>query len=152
MLIDGTADALAVWEPESERARQSLGTDAVEFEEFGVYRELYNLNATATTLADPVKRRQTVAFVRALIQACHEATYEPARAQQLTATRTGFDLDLIEAAWRHHHFACTLPTDLLDALTGEERWLAAQDGREPRDRAQLARLIDPSILAEAQRD
>jgi NitT/TauT family transport system substrate-binding protein len=151
MLIAGTVDALALYEPEAERARQLLGADAVEFNEFGIYRELYNLNATAATLADPVKRRQTIGYVRALLGACQEATYNPARAQELTAKNTGYDLKLVEAAWAHHRFACTLPTDLLDVLVDEERWLAAQDKRAPRSRAQLATLIDPSILAEAQK-
>ena len=151
MLIAGTVDALAVWEPEPERARQALGDNATELFEFGVYREVYNLNATAATLADPVKRKQTVAYVRTLIKACHDATYNPARAQQLSSKATGYDLKLTEAAWPHHHWACSLPTDMLDVLVEEEQWLAAQDKRQPRDRATLAKLIDPSILAEAQK-
>jgi NitT/TauT family transport system substrate-binding protein len=151
MLIAGTVDALAVWEPEPERARQALGDNATEMYEFGVYREVYNLNATAATLADPVKRRQTVEYVRALQAGCHEATYKPARAQAFVAKNTGYDLKLVEAAWPHHHWACSLPTDLLDVLVEEEQWLAAQDKRQPRGRAQLAKLIDPTILAEAQK-
>jgi len=151
MLIAGTVDALAVWEPEPERARQALGDNASEFFEFGAYREVYNLNATAATLADPVKRKQTVAYVRALLAACHDATYKPARAQELSAKNTGYDLKLIEASWPHQRWACTLPTDIVDVLVEEENWLATQDKRQPRDRAQLAKLIDPSILAEAQK-
>jgi NitT/TauT family transport system substrate-binding protein len=149
MLLDDRADVLAVWEPGPEGVRQLLGDESVELNEFGVYRELYNLNTTTATLADPVKRAQTVAFVRALMRACHEATYNPARAQGLTAASTGYALPLVRAAWPHHRFSCYLPTDLLDVLTQEEQWLAKQDGREPRGRDELARLIDPSILAEA---
>jgi len=151
MLIAGTVDALAVWEPEPERARQALGDNAVEFYEFGVYREVYNLNATAATLADPVKRKQTVAFVRELIKSCHDATYNPARTQEAVAKNTGYPLKLVQDAWPHHHWGCDLPTDVLDVLTEEEQWLAAQDKRPARDRATLAKLIDPSILAEAQK-
>jgi NitT/TauT family transport system substrate-binding protein len=151
MLIAGEVDALATYEPEPERARLALGANAVEFNEFGAYRELYNLNTTTATLNNPVKRRQTVAYVRALLAACHEATYNPARAQQLVAESSGFDLKLVEAAWRHHNFTCSLPTDVLDVLVDEEKWVAAQEKRAPRDRAQLAALIDPSILTEAQK-
>lgn len=151
MLIDGGIDALALWEPEPERARQALGDNAIELFEFGAYRELYNLNATAATLADPVKRKQIVSYVRALLTSCHDATYRPARAQELVAKNTGYDFKLIEAAWPHHRWACNLPTDLADVLAEEEKWLAAQDKRPPRDGAQLAKLIDPSILAEAQK-
>jgi NitT/TauT family transport system substrate-binding protein len=150
MLIAGTVDALATYEPEPERARQALGANAVEFNEFGVYRELYNLNTTTATLTNKVKRRQTVAFVRELLTACHDATYNPARAQELVAKASGFDLKLVEAAWRHHEWSCKIPTDMLDVLADEEKWLAAADKRQPRTREQLAFLIDPSILKEAQ--
>jgi len=152
VLLDGSADAIAFWEPEPERIRQVLGKDATEFNEFGVYREIYNLNATAATLADPVKRKQVVAYVRTLIAACNDATYQPAQTQQLVAKNSGHDLKYIEASWHHHHFPCALPTDLLDVLVDEEKWLAAKEKRAPRDRATLASLIDPSILAEARKD
>jgi NitT/TauT family transport system substrate-binding protein len=150
-LLDGRADAIAYWEYEPERVRQRLGDDAVEFNEFGVYREIYNLNATAATLADPVKRRQVVDYVRVLIGACHESTYKPARAQELLAKNSGFDPKLIEASWEHHRFPCNLPLDLLPVLVEEEKWLAAKEKRQPRNRDQLAKLIDPSILAEARK-
>jgi len=151
VVLDGRADAIAVWEPDPERIRQGLGKDAVEFNEFGVYREIYNLNATAATLADPEKRRQVVAYVRALISACHDATYQPAHTQQVVAQNSGHDVKLIADSWNHHHFPCALPTDLLDVLVDEEKWLATKEKRTPRGRAELARLIDPSILAEARR-
>lgn len=149
VLLDGRADAIAFWEPEPERARQQLGSDAIELNEFGVYREIYNLNATAATLAEPEKRRQIVTYVRALIGACQEATHKPERAQQLIIKNAGFDPQLVEATWGHHRFPCNLPLDLLDVLVGEEKWLAAKDKRLPRSREQLVKLIDPSILAEA---
>jgi NitT/TauT family transport system substrate-binding protein len=149
VLVDGKADALAIWEPHSEQARQRLGADAVEFNEFGVYREAYNLNATTETLADPAKRKLVVQYVRALIGACHDATYQPAHTLDLVARNSGYDRKLLEESWRHHHFPCAIPTDLVDVLADEEKWVAGMAGRPPRDRAELARLIDPSVLAEA---
>ncbi|MEI9852222.1 MAG: ABC transporter substrate-binding protein [Sphingomonas sp.] len=150
-LIAGRADAIAIWEPEPERAFAALGGDAVEIASGGIYRELYNLQSTAGTLADPVKRAQIVAYVRALIGACREATESPVRIQALMAESSGFDPALIRAAWHHHRFSCALPADLLDVLVAEEQWIAALDKRAPRPRAELAKLIDPSILAEALR-
>lgn len=152
VLLDGSADAIAFWEPEPERVRQALGGDATEFNEFGVYREIYNLNATAATLADPAKRKQVVTYVRSLISACHEASYQPAHTQAVVAKNSGHDIKNIEASWHHHRFPCALPTDLLDVLVDEEKWLAAKEKRAPRDRATLATLIDPSILAEARKN
>ncbi len=151
MLIAGEVDALATYEPEPERARQALGANAVEFNEFGVYRELYNLNTTTATLTNPVKRRQTIAFVRALLTACHDATYNPGARPGTRRKEQRFDLKLVEAAWRHHNFTCSFRPICSTFWSTEEKWLAEQDKRQPRDRAQLAGLIDPSILKEAQK-
>lgn len=150
-LIAGRADAIAIWEPEAERPVIALGKDAVSFEDVAVYREIYNLNSTTTALSDSAKRAQIVAFVRRLIPACQAATETPARAQQLAAARTGYDVKLVAASWKHHRFPCALPADLLDVMVHEEQWLAAIDKRAPRTREQLAPMIDPSVLAEARR-
>jgi NitT/TauT family transport system substrate-binding protein len=123
----------------------------VELHEFGVYRELYNLNTTTATLNNPVKRRQTVAYVRELLAACHDATYNPLRAQELVSKSSGYDLKLIQAAWHHHRFTCSIPTDMLDVLVEEEKWIAASEKRQPRNREQLNLLIDRSILDEARK-
>ena len=40
--------------------------------------------------------------------------------------------------------------DLLDLITEEEKWVAAEQKRTPRTRAELAGFIDTSILKEAQ--
>src|SRR5580765_5611735 len=66
-LKDRRVDAIAMWEPESERAIAAAGDDAIVLQDRKVYRELFNLNTSAKTLADPAKRRAIVEFVRALI-------------------------------------------------------------------------------------
>jgi NitT/TauT family transport system substrate-binding protein len=38
---------------------------------------------------------------------------------------------------------------LLDLITEEEKWVAAQQNRPPRGRAELAGFIDTTILEEA---
>ena len=43
----------------------------------------------------------------------------------------------------------SLAKDLLDVLEDEEQWLAPQAKRAPRSRAELARLIDASVVQEA---
>lgn len=148
-LIKGDVDALSTWEPEAERAALALGNDGLSIQPEGVYREIYSLNAKAETLADPAKRAQVVAFLRELLIACDKAEEEPAEMQAMLAERTGQDLALIRQSWHHHRFPCTIPDDLLDVMVEEEQWLAKIDGRQPRDRAVLSRLIDRSVLVEA---
>ncbi|MEI9928084.1 MAG: hypothetical protein WDN44_10810 [Sphingomonas sp.] len=144
-------DAVAIWEPHGGNAARALGDDGVEFAGDGVYRELFDLNATAASLADRAKRRRIVAFVRAIIDASAALRRDPAPAQALVAATSGFTADEVARAWASLDFPAALPADLLDVLVEEERWLARQERRAPRSRDVLAGLIDPSIYEEARR-
>jgi NitT/TauT family transport system substrate-binding protein len=148
-LIAGQIDAIAIWEPEAERAALGLGADAVSLQPKVTYRELYSLNTTTAVLADPAKRAQLVTFVRTLIAACRDVAANPQRAQALYAARSGFDPKVIASAWPHHRFSCTLPDDLVDVLAQEEQWMADLDKRPPRSREEVAKLVDPTVLKEA---
>jgi sulfonate transport system substrate-binding protein len=148
-LIAGQIDAIAIWEPEAERAALGLGADAVSLQPKVTYRELYSLNTTTAVLADPVRRAQLVTFVRTLIGACRDVSANPQRAQALYAARSGFDPKVIASAWPHHRFSCTLPDDLIDVLAQEEQWMAGLDKRPPRSREEVAKLVDTSVLKEA---
>src|SRR5690606_19089658 len=68
-LARGDADVIATFEPEPEMAVHLLGDDAIVLQDRKVYREAFNLNARATDLADPEKRRAIVRFVRAVADA-----------------------------------------------------------------------------------
>lgn len=148
-ILAGKVDAIAIWEPESERAFAALGADAIEFQNPRIYRELFNLNTTAQALADSDKRVQIVRLLRALIDAARRSETAPQEIWPLVAARSGYPLDLVAASWPHHRFPAALPDDLLDVLVAQEQWLAAQAGRPARSREVLANLIDPSVLAEA---
>jgi len=148
-LARGEVDAVAIWDPHGANAARLLGDDAVELDGRGVYRELFNLNSTATALADPATRARIVAFVRSVIAASAAIRDDPARAQALAAAGAGFSMDEVVRAWPHLSFPAALPDDLLDRLVEEEQWLAEQDRRPARDRAELAKLIDSSVYAEA---
>lgn len=148
-LSTGKVDAIAIWEPESARAEMALGEDAITFTDPSLYRELYNLNATAEALNDPARRPQIVDFVRRLISATRVASDEPAKIWPLLADSSGYPVALIDASWPHHRFPADIPDDILDVLVEEEQWLAAQANRPARTRAQLATLVDRSVLHEA---
>jgi sulfonate transport system substrate-binding protein len=142
-------DAVVIWEPESENARQVLGEDAIEFSGDGTYRELFNLNTTAEALADPARRAKVVAFVKAIIEASAQVRSDPAKAKALVAAAGGFDPQDVEDSWKHHNWLAGVPDDMLDVMAKQELWLAAQSNRAPRSREQLATLIDTSVYAEA---
>lgn len=149
LLLRGKADAVALWEPEPQRAIERLGEDAIILEPETGYRELYNLNTTAAKLADPATRAKIVRFVATLIQASARMKEDRPGAVALAAETTGYPANTVAPVWRHHAFPATLAPGLLDTLVAEERWLAGLARRPARTRAQLATLIDPSIEAEA---
>ena len=148
-IISGDVDALSIWEPEMELAVDALGEDAIIFHPDVAYDELFNLNSTVANLNDAERRAQIVKFVAALIRASAGTTADPQRAIEMVASNTGYAPALIRAAWPHHSFPAAIAPDLLDVLTREEIWLARKDGRPARDRAKLAKLIDPIIEIEA---
>jgi sulfonate transport system substrate-binding protein len=57
--------------------------------------------------------------------------------------------DLLRKVWHLERFPGRLVEDLLDVLEQEEPWVARQTRRTARTRAQLAELIDDSVLREA---
>lgn len=150
MLADGSVDAITVWEPGAEWAAESIpAEDLIEFSGEGVYRELFNLNTTATNLADPEMRARIVDLVAAIIEASEAIAADPTRAQELVAASAGYDLETVAGTWRHHTYPGALMPDLLDVLVEEDVWVARETGRAPRTREELARLIDPTVIEEA---
>jgi sulfonate transport system substrate-binding protein len=151
-LAEGRVDAVSIWEPEVDNAARAIGNDAIEFSGKGIYRELFNLNTTAEALADPARRKKVVAFVREIVKAAGELRKDPTHAQKLVSESSGYSLDVVKRSWEHHAYIAAQVPDLLDVMVAEEKWLAVQDKRTPRDRATLAKLIDTSVLAEALKD
>jgi sulfonate transport system substrate-binding protein len=141
-------DAVTIWEPEMQRAIDRIGDDAIEFSGRGVYRELFNLNTTAQQLADPVQRKRIVAFVRSVVVATKSLHADPAEARKLVARSSHYDESTVARTWQHHAYPGTLVPDLLDVLEAEEVWSARERNRTPRTHAQLATLIDASVIKE----
>ncbi len=148
-LQKGELDAVAIWEPFSENAARAIGDDAVEFSGKGIYQELFNLNTTAGALADPAKRREIVAFMRAIIAANAKMNRDPREGQEAMAKSGNYTVEEVANSWRHHGFIAGFAPDMLDVLEEEEVWLAGQEKRAPRTREQLAPLIDRSVYEEA---
>jgi sulfonate transport system substrate-binding protein len=149
-LRSGELDAVALWEPQVQRAKLDLGEDAIEFRDPAVYTEKFNLCTTAANLAEPRLRPRIVAFVRALIEAAERLKKEPRVGQELVANAAKLDLDTVSSAWPYLGYPGTLANDLLGVFQRQEAWIAKIQGRPPRTRDALSKLIDDSVLREAQ--
>lgn len=145
----GDVDAISGWEPGSEDAITVLGADAVVFQDRSVYRELFNLNTTTLVLNDPAKRRTLVDVVRAIVAASSEISARPSGVWPVLSSRINVPTPTIDKAWRHFRFPVSLPSDLLNVMAEEERWVAAAQKRAPRPRAQLQTLVDDTVLRDA---
>ncbi|MGH7554118.1 MAG: ABC transporter substrate-binding protein [Longimicrobiales bacterium] len=150
-LAKGDADAISMWEPESQKAVELLGKDAIVFPNNGVYRELFSLYSTTEVLKDARRRQELVEFVRALIAAGDELKAKPQPHFPLIARTIGQPADLVARAWEHHAFPYALPKDALDVMEQEETWVARNQKRAPRTRVRLAEFIDTTVLAEARK-
>ena len=150
-MVKGEADAISMWEPESENAVRAIGKDAIIFQDNKVYREMYSVYSTTDVMNDPRRRRELVEFVRATLVAAADLQKDPTRYFPLISEKTKHPQDQIARSWEHHGFPLRVAPDLLDLMTEEEKWVAAQQNRAPRSRAELARFIDTTILEEAQR-
>jgi len=149
LLANGTVAAVTLWEPSPQVAMDRIGSDAIEFQDRTVYREIVSLHSTAEVLAKPEKRRGIVAFVRSLMQAQRQFREQPELAKPRVIKALSIDAALLDKVWHNEQWLGTLVPDLLDILVEEDVWVAAQTGRTPRTRAQLAPLVDDSIMKEA---
>jgi sulfonate transport system substrate-binding protein len=150
-MVKGEADAISMWEPESENAVRAIGKDAIIFQDNKVYRELYSVYSTTDVMNDRRRRQELVEFVRATLVAAADLQKDPKRYFPLISEKTKHPQDQIARSWEHHGFPLRVAPDLLDLIAEEEKWVAAQQNRAPRSRAELARFIDTTILQEAQR-
>ncbi len=150
-LADGRLDAMVAFEPEPERARQRLGNDAVILQDKRVYRELFNLNTSAKVLGDPAKRTAVVELLRTLMETSKAWRENPEKSMPLISSKLTLPAELIRPALPEIRYAGGMVDDLLDVLTEEEQWVAKELNRTPRTRAQLATLIDKSVLEDAHR-
>jgi ABC-type nitrate/sulfonate/bicarbonate transport system substrate-binding protein len=148
-LRSGEIDAVALWEPQVQRAKLAIGDDAIEFRDPAVYTEKFNLCTTEGNLANVDLRRRIVEFVRALVTATQRLKERPEVGWRLVAHAAGLDIETVRSAWPYLHYPGTLASDLLDVFERQEGWIAAIERRAPRRREALARLIDGSVAAGA---
>jgi NitT/TauT family transport system substrate-binding protein len=148
-LRSGKLDAVALWEPQVQRAKLAIGSDAIEFYDPAVYTEKFNLCTTRTHLDNPPLRERIVAFVRALIAATQRVKQEPEVGWRLVAQAAALDIETVSSAWPYVNYPGTLATDLLDIFERQDVWIAKVQGRPPRTRDALSKLIDDSVWREA---
>lgn len=149
MLKAGTIDAYGYWETTVQLGIDLLGDDAIVFGNASVYREVFNLHSTAEKLRDPAKRRDIVAYLRALNEAERIFREDPDKIYDRVSGWVRVTVPMLKKVWPLHSFRGTLAPDLLDVLDEQDQIIARATRRQPFGRTALATLVDPSVLAEA---
>jgi NitT/TauT family transport system substrate-binding protein len=142
-------DAVSGWEPGAHDAIATLGAGGVTFQPRRLYRELFDLNTTTAVLNDPGRRAALVAAVRAMVTASEAIRRKPPESWPLVSSRINVPTATISDVWTHFQFSASLPGDIIDVLVEQEQWVAAVQNRSARTRAQLATLVDDTVLREA---
>ena len=148
-LRSGSIDAVALWEPQVERAKRAIGDDAIEFYDPAVYTEKFNLCTTQANLDDVAMRQRIVAFVKALIEAVRRLKVDPETGWRLVSKTAELDIETVRGSWPCFNYPGTLAPDLLEVFARQEPWIARTQKRSPRTKEALARLIDESVVREA---
>jgi NitT/TauT family transport system substrate-binding protein len=148
-LRSGALDAVALWEPQVQNAKRAIGADAIEFSDPAIYTEKFNLCTTQAHLENSSVRQSIVAFVRALIEGARRLKEEPESGWQLVARTAHLDEETVRSASPYVHYPGTLAADLIDVFERQDVWIAKIQGRAPRTREALGKLIDDSVVREA---
>ena len=148
-LIEKRVDAITIWEPASQAAKDGLGADAIALTTPGAQSHYFNLNTTAEKLADPGKRKQMVELTRHIIRASQRVKEKPQIGCEWLAKASGFDRALIERSFHQHDYCACIAADQLDVMVDQDKWIANEQGRAPRSREALATLLDYSVYHEA---
>lgn len=142
-------DAFGVWEPAVELGIKALGEkNTVVFQNASVYREVYSLYSTTEKLKDPAKRKDIVAFVRALNQTLDIYTNKPETVYDFVAKEVGMDESVVKDVWADHKWSGTWGDDLIELLVQEDQYLSSVDKRGGTSRKDLDTFLDNSIIAE----
>ncbi|MBI5683515.1 MAG: NrtA/SsuA/CpmA family ABC transporter substrate-binding protein [Verrucomicrobia bacterium] len=138
-LARGEADAASVREPFTSQAVALLGSNAVTFEEPGLYVEYYNLVASERFLREqPEAARQ---IVRALLAAEAFAKNQPARAQSIVARTISVPELTLQRVWPRLDLRVRLSQSLLVALEDQARWVIGSHLTEERAMPNFLRFI-----------
>jgi sulfonate transport system substrate-binding protein len=148
-LARGDVDAVSIWEPAAEQSAKALALDALILQGPD-YRERFNLNTTATILADPTKRAAVADLLRAIIRTSLRVREHAQEVQPLIAAKLGLPQEIVAATWGLFRFPASIPDDLLESMVEQEPWMAKNQNRASRPREAIAALIDASVWREAQ--
>ena len=122
-LANGSVDAINTWQPHIANAERLLGAKAKVLDTAGIYNETWDLVMMQDYLR--THERQTVAMLRALLDA--EAFIHDNRAEtiDILSKVVGVERSVVESSWSSFEFRIALDPGLVDVLEAHSRWRLA---------------------------
>ncbi len=119
-MVRGDVDAASSREPFTSQTVAQLGTNAVTFEEPGLYVEYYYLVASERFLQEQPEEARRV--VRALLEAEAFAKSQPVRARSIVAKTISMPEPTLRWIWPRLNLEVRLSQSLLIAMEDQARW------------------------------
>lgn len=119
-ILDKRVDAVSTWNYPLTEIKRQLGANGLVIFDRDIYTETFNLVARQ----DFVQRRpETVKrLLRAVVKAENFVAQHPEEAQEILATATQIDKELVRAVWSAFNYRVVLNQSLIITLEDETRW------------------------------
>ncbi len=119
-LVNGSIDAMNIWEPHVANARRILGDKARLLDTKGVYAETFNIVTTQGYLG---KNGATVQkFLRALVDAHQWLQANPKEAMAVIADTVGMKREEFEPLWGDYNYDVVLDEQVFAVLRTHSQW------------------------------
>lgn len=119
-LVNGSVDAISVFDPFAFIAEKQMGEKAVTFADADIYSELYVITASPDTIE---KRKDVVEkLLRALVKAEDFIKTNPSEAKDIVVKYTKQDRSVVDGIWKNFSFAPALNQRLIDYQNQEAAW------------------------------
>ena len=119
-LKNNEVDAISVWQPYSQKAKQLLGDNAIELPASEIYRTTFSFAAMKSFSKEHPKRLER--FVRALDKAATFTKNDREKAQEIIAGSFNLDRSTVRAAWDDFVYGIFLDQSLLAGWDEIARW------------------------------
>lgn len=118
-LINGSVDAIAIFDPFAFIAEKQLGDKSITFTDEQVYSELYVLEAKESVKQDSIILEK---LLKGLVDAEKFTKNNPDEAKSIVMQYTKLDKETVDGIWNSFDFRVALTPQLLEYLDRETQW------------------------------
>jgi ABC-type nitrate/sulfonate/bicarbonate transport system substrate-binding protein len=123
-LVNGSVDAVSIFDPFAFIAEQQMGDKGVTFADANLYSELYVITVSNDTAQN--RRDMTEKVLRALAKAEDFIKANPDESKAIVVKYTKLNRNVVDGIWNNFSFAVALNQRLLDYQNQEAAWAKEQ--------------------------